>query len=212
MKNQGAEGSCTAQASCAQREYLARRYQGKSVTLSPQFFYYMERKFEGTLGEDAGAQVRTSVKLMDSQGCGCCSIEDYPHIAGQIDVAPTTQQLQNALQWRAGAYHSLGTVADMKSCMASGYGFVAGFNVYESFESPDFAANGIMPLPKHGEKQLGGHEVFFVDYNDAMAAFLAQNSWGTGWGISGFFWFPYQAAADSSILTDARIQHLGRPW
>jgi len=46
----------------------------------------------------------------------------------------------------------------------------------------------------------------------SLGAFKVQNSWGTTWGQSGFFWFPYQCAADSSILIDAFIQHFGKPW
>ena len=96
-----------------------------------------------------------------------------------------------------------------------------GFTVYDSFESEAVASSGLMPVPDTSrERALGGHEVFFVGYDDTVAcpgtrsagAFKVQNSWGTGWGQSGFFWFPYDCAADSSVLMDAFIQHFGKPW
>jgi hypothetical protein len=39
-----------------------------------------------------------------------------------------------------------------------GYGFIAGFNVYDSFESQATAKSGLMPAPnQQTESLLGGH-------------------------------------------------------
>ena len=40
-------------------------------------------------------------------------------------------------------------------------------------------------------KQLGGHAVLIVGYNDAESYFIVKNSWGTGWGENGFFRIAY---------------------
>ncbi len=90
----------------------------------------------------------------------------------------------------------------MQGCLASGYPFVFGFSVYESFESQDVARTGIVPLPKQGEKQLGGHAVLAVGYDDSDQTFWVRNSWGTGWGQSGYCKMPYSYLTSSGLASD----------
>jgi C1A family cysteine protease len=94
-----------------------------------------------------------------------------------------------------------------------------GFTVLESFESPEVASSGIYN-PGVGEKSLGGHEVLCVGYDlgqtpsirpaNCPPAFLIQNSWGAGWGLSGFFWMVKDVF--DAIDTDLKIAHSGHPW
>lgn len=44
----------------------------------------------------------------------------------------------------------------------------------------------------------GGHAILLVGYDDTSQAFLAKNSWGTGWGMSGYFWIGYDQLAPNS--------------
>ena len=60
----------------------------------------------------------------------------------------------------------------MKGCLASGYPFVFGFTVYESFESPEVARTGDVPMPKPNEQSGGGHAVVAVGYYDAQQKFI----------------------------------------
>jgi C1A family cysteine protease len=71
-------------------------------------------------------------------------------------------------------------LAQMQGCLASGYPFVFGFTVYESFESDTVAQTGIVPMPAQGEQVLGGHCVVAVGYDDTQRRFIVRNSWGTG--------------------------------
>ncbi len=90
----------------------------------------------------------------------------------------------------------------MKGCLASGYPFVFGFTVYESFESEDVAKTGVVPMPAHTEKVLGGHAVTAVGYDDAQQRFIVRNSWGTDWGMKGYFTMPYAYLTDSNLADD----------
>ena len=213
VKDQGDLGACTAFAGTGLREFLLKRYQPHLdfTPLSPLFLYYLERQFDGslTLG-DTGSTGRTSVHCMNT--FGVCPESKDPYDPQQFTVAPTPDQITAAEAYKSGAYHRLQTVGDMRSCLASGYAFLVGFTVYASFEST-WSTPGYMPVPNFDrEYQLGGHEVLFIGYDDDKSAFLVRNSWGPSWGLSGNFYFPYSAAADSRILMDAWIQHLGRPW
>jgi C1A family cysteine protease len=79
----------------------------------------------------------------------------------------------------------------MKACLAAGYPFVFGFTVYESFEGPQVAQTGDVPMPAPGEQVMGGHAVVAVGYDEASSRFVVRNSWGTGWGKQGYFTMPY---------------------
>lgn len=80
----------------------------------------------------------------------------------------------------------------MLACLVEGYPFVFGFSVYESFESERVTRTGIVYMPKKGEKMLGGHAVMAVGYDQREKRFLVRNSWGSGWGMGGYFTIPFE--------------------
>jgi C1A family cysteine protease len=227
VRDQGNEGSCTAHAGYAMRMLLANQFQANAnkIQFSPEMLYYVERKIDGSLPEDAGSTGRTVCQALNRYGV--CPDSDDPYDANPASV-PSDKALADALAYKAGAYHALKTVADLKTCINSGYGFIVGFAVYESFESDGVAATGLMPVPnKTGESLLGGHEVFFWGYDDTVecpgakspGAFAVQNSWSPTWGAQigstptrGHFWFPFECVSDTDIFFDAFIQHLGHAW
>lgn len=216
--DQGQEGSCTAHAGCADREFThwkQRKQVGGPVTpgedglYSPAFLYYIERQLDGTLDQgDCGSYGRTSCQALAAFGVALRA--DMPYTPGDFSTAPSTAQLAGALDWKSGGYHRLATVDDMKSCIASGYCFRVGFTVFESFESID--SSGVWSPSPDNESVLGGHEVLAFGFDDTVngGSFQIRNSWGAGWGASGNFWMRYQDAADSNVLLDAWIQHLGK--
>jgi len=93
-------------------------------------------------------------------------------------------------------------ISTLKGCLASGYPFVFGFTVYQSFESAQVAKTGIVPMPAPHEAVVGGHAVLAVGYDDASQQFIVRNSWGDGWGIKGYFMMPYGYLTDTSLSDD----------
>ena len=207
VKDQGDLGACTAFAGTGNREYLARRWENKSPVLSPLFLYYEERLLDGTLGSDAGSTGRTACRAMLHIGIDLESDDVYD--PANYNTHPTPNQLGAAAQWRAGAYHALNNVDDMKSCLASDYPVLIGFAVYNSFET-NIGSDGVMPMPGKDEPEVGGHEVLVIGYDDARGMFKVRNSWGADWGAKGNFFMSYQIA--SQYIWDRWIQHLGKPW
>ena len=90
----------------------------------------------------------------------------------------------------------------MRICLAEGFPFVFGFTVYESFESQQVSKTGKVYMPKKNEKVLGGHAVLAVGYNDKDKRFTVRNSWGTGWGMKGYFTMPYDYLASRYLSDD----------
>lgn len=225
VRDQGAEGSCTGHASSGNRDFLYNRFKRYEKTqlsdppnFSPQFAYYMGRKEDGSLGEgDCGSTGRSVA--MGIRKYGICLERDWPYVAGQFDVAPTDAQIEAALKFIGGAFHSVGSVQDIRSCLASKYTVMLGFLVWSSFEDK-IGADGLMPTPDYSrERRLGGHETLIYDYDDEKrmgdstdGGVAVRNSWGMGFGNEGDFWMSYKQLADPNIFLDATLQHLGRPW
>jgi C1A family cysteine protease len=221
IKDQGQMGACTAFAATAMLEFLHRRYKAETPVFSPLFQYYNERIMDGDFDQgDTGSTGHTAVKCLNQFGVCLEADEPYDDGGKGITQVPTAAQVAEALAYKGGSYHQITNVMDMKSCIASGYPFIAGFTVYDSFEADSTASSGLMPAPDPTkESVLGGHEVCFIGYDDSVTcpgasagAFKVQNSWGTGWGQKGYFWFSYQSAADPNVFMDAFIYHFGKPW
>lgn len=196
--DQGQLGSCTSNA-IANAHYFDQMKQGLALPFAPArlFIYYNERAMEGTIGQDAGAMIRDGIKSISKQGV--CAESLWPYNVAKFAKKPTVKCFTAALKNIATSYQRVAqTLDDTRGCLAAGYPFVFGFTVYSSFESQAVANTGIVPMPTH-EKALGGHAVLCCGYNDVTQRFLVMNSWGTGWGMQGYFTIPY------AYLTNARL-------
>jgi C1A family cysteine protease len=91
----------------------------------------------------------------------------------------------------------------MKKCLLSGFPFVIGICVYDSFESHEVANTGMVPLPKPSETLLGGHAVLCCGYDDVKQCWIMRNSWGVNWGNKGYFYLPYAYLTNPSLASDA---------
>jgi len=200
--DQGQLGSCTSNAIAGALEFDQMK-QNLSPVFVPSrlFIYYNERVIEGTVNTDSGAQLRDGMKSVGTQGA--CSEDIWPYNIANFQEQPTNDCYQAALQHKAILYQRVTrNLSQMKGCLASGYPFVFGFTVYESFESDQVAQTGNAPMPQPGEKTLGGHAVLAVGYNDANQWFIVRNSWGTGWGMQGYFTLPYAYLTSRSLSSD----------
>jgi C1A family cysteine protease len=200
--DQGQLGSCTANAIAGAIEFEQIKQDLKPFfTPSRLFIYYNERAMEGTVDSDSGAQIRDGIKSVSKQGD--CPETEWPYDISKFKTKPPAKCYKDALKYKVVLYQRLiQNLNQMKGCLASGYPFVFGFSVYESFEGPQVAKTGVVPMPAQGEQQLGGHAVMAVGYDDASQRFNVRNSWGTGWGIKGYFTIPYAYLTQASLASD----------
>ena len=200
VEDQGQLGSCTGNAIVGAMEMLENIGKQVFVDLSRLFVYYNERAMEGTIKQDAGAAIRDGIKTLAVNGV--CTEALWPYVISKFKNKPTVKCFKDGLTRKVAVYQRLNTLADMKNCLATGFPFVFGFSVYESFESDAVAKTGIVPMPAKGEKLLGGHAVLAVGYDDATQRFIVRNSWGPGWGMSGYFTIPYDYLANRNLSDD----------
>ena len=200
--DQGQLGSCTGNAIAAAIQFDRLKQKRKPDFIpSRLFIYYNERAMEGTVDSDSGAQIRDGIKSVAQ--LGDCPETEWPYNIAKFATKPTTACYRDAIKYKAVLYQRLAqTVNQMKGCLASGYPFVFGFSVYESFEDPQVAKTGVVPMPSSREKQLGGHAVLAVGYDDAQQRFIVRNSWGSGWGMQGYFTMPYGYLMDDNLVAD----------
>lgn len=200
--DQGTLGSCTANAIASAHRFDQMK-QAPAAVFAPSrlFIYYNERVIEHSVSADSGAMLRDGIKSIARQGV--CAEPQWPYVITKFAAKPPAPCYAAALDHQAVSYQRLlQNLTQMKGCLASGYPFVLGFTVYESFESPDVAASGVVPLPDLREAVVGGHAVMAVGYDDPKQRFTIMNSWGVRWGARGFCTMPYAYLADSDLAAD----------
>jgi C1A family cysteine protease len=199
--DQGNLGSCTANAIGAAIEFDQMKQKLPASTPSRLFIYYNERVIEGSIDADSGAQIRDGIKTVAAEGA--CPETMWPYVEERFATAPPTPCYEYAKLHPAVQYARVAQdTGQMKACLAAGYPFVFGFTVYESFEGHNVATSGFVQMPGVLEAELGGHAVLAVGYNDSVQRFLVRNSWGSSWGVGGYFTIPYAYLTDSNLAND----------
>lgn len=218
IENQGQIGSCTANAGVAIMEYFQRRAYQQHMDGSRLFLYKTTRNLLGWKG-DQGAYLRATMKAMVLFGVP--PEQHYPYDEKKYDDEPSPFLYAFALSYKAVKYFRLdppGLPAEkllqqLCQTLAAGLPAMFGFSVFSSISSiPE--GSGDIPYPGKTERQIGGHAVVAVGYDDrkkigdCTGALLIRNSWGTEWGENGYGWLPYAyvekgLAVDFWSLTDA---------
>jgi C1A family cysteine protease len=200
--DQGQLGSCTANAIAAALQFNQIKERVADIfTPSRLFIYYNERLMEHTVSEDSGAMIRDGIKSVADKGAPHEKL--WPYNIAKFKSTPSTAAYKDGAKHKAIRYERVtATLPQLKGCLASGYPFVFGFSVYESFEGAEVAKTGVLSMPKPDEKQLGGHAVLCVGYDDASSRFIVRNSWGNKWGQAGYFTIPYDYLTDGNLSDD----------
>lgn len=195
--DQGQLGACTSFGTAVCFEYADK----DAFEPSHLFIYYNERSMEGTINEDSGANISDGIKSL--QTYGVCKESSWPYNISKFKVKPSATCYTEALRNRAlNVANIRQDLTSMKTCLSNGFPIVLGISVYSSFESQQVANTGVVPMPGAKEKNLGGHCVACVGYNDTTKTWLMRNSWGTSWGMKGYFTLPYMYLLDSNLCSD----------
>lgn len=207
VENQSELGSCTGNSIVGHLEYLENKdnwnEQNKVfLDLSRLFVYYNERLIEGTIKQDSGAMIRDGIKSLVKYGC--CKEILWPYNINKFKNKPNVKSYKDAANRKISSYYRLdnANLNDLLSCLSSGYPFVFGFTVYDSFMSDSVAKTGIVNLPNKTEKVQGGHAVLCVGFDSISKRFLVRNSWGGNWGLGGYFTIPFEYLTNLNLADD----------
>jgi len=184
--DQGQLGSCTGNGIAGCINFL---HKATGELFSRLFIYYNERSVEGTVDQDAGANIDDGIASVKSQGV--CSESIWPYDITQFTVKPSDEAYAQASKDVVTDYLQVNSLAEVKMCLAAKFPVVFGINVYESFEDSTVASSGHVPVPQSNEQCIGGHCMKIVGYDDVNQWLIVANSWGTGWGDKGYCYLPY---------------------
>lgn len=140
--------------------------------------------------EDSGCNVRDVFRayrrwglcLESTWGYDISKFADQPHAAAQAE----------ALNHQALKFYACMTMYAIKKSIVDGWPVIFGFDCFDSLDSAETAATGIIRMPQPGEGSIGGHCMMMDSYDDRMRMFSGQNSWGESWGDKGRFHLPYE--------------------
>jgi C1A family cysteine protease len=200
--DQGNINGCTANAIAAAIEFDEIHQSMKDRFVPARLFiYYNERAMEGTVDKDAGGQIRDGIKSIARQGVPHEGL--WPYEVKLVKVKPKSPCYAQARRYRTVSYfRMMHHLDELRSCLASGFPFVFGIKVYASFVGQQVANTGVVDMPKKGEKTAGLHAALACGYDDSAQRFLVRNSYGTDWGMDGYFTIPYAYLLDPKLAHD----------
>ncbi len=206
--DQGTIGSCTANAGAGLYEYFENKAYGTYTRVSRLFLYKVTRNLLHAKG-DTVAYLRTMMGALVLFGTPPEDYLDYK--TSSFDDEPSAFCYAFAQTFQALEYYRLDPPATpkdelltrIKTNLAACLPSVFGFTVFSSITQA--AKTGKIPFPTRGEQIVGGHAIMAVGFDDSIeikntnlnatptkGALLIRNSWGTGWGMDGYAWLPYE--------------------
>lgn len=195
VRNQQTCGSCFVFAPVAALEsQLLRAYNrpGSDINLSEQ----IPLACSGAGNCAAGGYASDASTYLQTSGTGKEACYPYINADGSCGNACSN--------WESAPYEVKGwsyanstfpaTAAIIKTAVHANGPVVARMVVYSDFY--DYTG-GV--YSKVSGTEEGGHFVLVVGWDDSQSAFLVKNSWGTGWGESGYFWIAYSELASADV-------------
>ena len=227
IQEQGSLGSCTAQASVSMMEYMQKKVYGSYQDGSRLFVYWQTRKYMGDqyLTVDSGAYNRLTMKTIAKFGIP--EEVNWKYNIADFAKKPPQEVYDDAESNVALKYFRLdgdsvygeAYTNRIKTFLYNGYAVFIGFPAYDVIYNVT-RAQPVLQFPTTSNKLLGGHAVMIcgfsddINYNMGKGCFLAQNSWGTGYGNKGYFYIPYKyfndaLAIDTWSCTDIKWVNTG---
>lgn len=205
VRNQGSEGSCTAfgtayaaRSITAYYRYNTGFYDDGINVYSPEYVYNQTKIGSNCSG---GAYVTSALNLMKN-GNGVCRWNTMPYSSTNgCSTMPSSYQIQSGNMHRIQSYATVArnTTAIKNQLVLNRPVIVAG-HVDTEFQSMGY---NLVYSQYNSSHFVGNHCYCVIGYSDSKNAFKIYNSWGTGWGTSGYAWIDYSLV--SSMFSEAYI-------
>lgn len=174
VRNQGSQGTCSAQTASAMKEWQEKKELRINQYFSPQFVYN-QRKNKGT----SGMYARDTMQILQKKGI--CFEASYKY--NTLDISITDELLEEAANYKIENYAQVKTIDGLKRALyKNGPCYIA---------VPVYNRGTEMWKAQKGQTRLGGHAMTIVGYDDNRKHFIIRNSWGRFWGDAGHCYYKY---------------------
>ena len=196
--DQGEQGSCVGWATAyALKSYQEGVEMGWSLNTSDHLFSpaFIYNQING--GIDKGSNPKDALDLIVTKGAATWST--MPYDEDDYLTQPNAQAFQDAANFKAKEWLTVGGIQETKAALANRkpvlFGILADA-LFDALHGPNAVYNtfiGVNP---------GGHAVTITGYDDNRygGAFRVINSYGLNWGDNGYFWLPYDFAAQEVVI------------
>ncbi len=140
----------------------------------------------------SGSSIEQALDLLKREGVA--KLSDFPYNSNSCNERPNSDIKSKARPFSIADWRrvDIKNQVEVKSQIVSGFPIVIGMYVDDGFQN--LKGNKIYLGPSG--RELGGHAMVVVGYDDSKQAYKVFNSWGTNWGNNGFGWISYSAFAD----------------
>jgi uncharacterized membrane protein len=183
--NQGQLGSCTSWAANYCAFTIVKRIEAGNINLTPFSALDLHNRIKSSNGEPPcsdGASISQALEILKSYGAG----RDYM----SCSYASANKFYQDRL-YDLDYMHL--SITDVKKALFDKNPVIIAANCYKNdWGLTSNHINGVWNGVSSGDYE-GGHAMCVIGYDDNKSggAFKVQNSWGTTWGTSGYFWIRY---------------------
>jgi C1A family cysteine protease len=206
IKDQNPCGSCVAFGANATVEGTLRVEQNDpnlAVDLSEAYLFFCVARTQGRRcsGEKEGGWWPAAA-LDALQADGVPDEACYPYVAQDQDCTNLCQDWRSRAT-KIASWREITKPDEMKQWLSARGPLVATMTVYE-----DFVRFYVGDVYRYVSGELGGgHCISIIGYDEEGQFWIGKNSWGTGWGESGFFRIAYgECAIDSSMYAVEAVQ------
>ncbi len=188
VRDQGQEGICVGfAATTGMKEYQEKLDYQKLVILSPRFLYSECKKIDG-MPEEEGTTIRAAMRALKAKGV--CQEKFWPYQPLKKNK-PLSGAFSNAKKFRILTYARILDLDELRMSLATKGPAVLGIKVFTGMFK---TKSGILPLPKRGERSIGGHAICAVGYDNKKQLVKFKNSWSSKWGDRGYGYLPFEYA------------------
>lgn len=192
VRNQGSLGSCVGFACAALKEWqeVKQRAWTPFRNVAESWIYWNAKDLDPWGIFEEGTSYRYALKVLQKEGVpteSCWPYQPYNSLEGR--GSPTWYAKIVARWGKVSTYARVESVPQMRESIHLHGPLLIGVICFEGIFNP--TENGVIPVPKTGAREMGGHAMLIVGYDDNLKAFRVRNSWGATWADNGYGWLPY---------------------
>ncbi|MGE5520772.1 MAG: Ig-like domain-containing protein [Candidatus Dadabacteria bacterium] len=188
-RNQGLEGSCVSFAAVYAARSAEQYYKTNASGYSDAVNLFSPEYVFNQVNLDGACSSSALVPTLDVlRNQGVCTWQTMPYTDYSCSTLPNSVQSTEAANYKIASYSAVicSDQVAVKTMITNKHPVIFSCNIDQQFYDayPGF-------IWKSYSNNSGSHTLVICGYDDALHAYKAMNSWGTGWGDGGFIWIDY---------------------